>query len=109
MEKLERTIGEVESDLNEEPAPDKPTPKKVKKVAKSKKAAKKVSKKSASRSESSDGKVKLADLASEVGITAAAARRKLRAANLSRDGRWAWEEGSKELKAARKALEPSED
>lgn len=76
-------------------------PRKGKKMAK--KVPKKVSKKSKADDEG-DSKVKLSDLASEAKITAAAARRKLRDADLSREGRWAWDEGSKDLKAARKAL-----
>lgn len=105
-EKLERTIGEVESDLSREPAEAPPETKKVKKVAKAKKVAKKVAKKSkeSKKVESGEVKITLADLASEAEITTAAARRKLRSADLSREGRWSWDEGSKGLAAARKAL-----
>lgn len=102
-EKLERTLSESEDDLSKEPPAEETKPKKVKKVAK--KVVKKVSKKSkAEKSDSTEGKVTLADLASEAKITTAGARRKLREAELSREGRWAWDEGSKGLKDARKAL-----
>lgn len=107
MEKLERTLNDVETDLGKEPEEASEKPKKVKKVAKAKKSVKKVAKKangkSAAKSDS-DGKVTLAELCGEAGITTAAARRKLRDAELSREGRWAWEPGSKSLKDARKAL-----
>ncbi len=54
--------------------------------------------------DSNDGMITLADLAGEAKISGAAARRKIRAAELERDGRWAWKDGSKSLKTARKAL-----
>jgi hypothetical protein len=107
IEKLERTLDEVETDLSNESdsSESKGQPKKVKKVAKAKKVAKKVAKKAEkSAKKDTDGLIKLADLASEAKITAASARRKLRDAELNREGRWAWEEGSKDLKEARKVL-----
>src|ERR1051326_328930 len=97
-EKLERPLDEVASDLSQEPeSTESNKPKKVKKVAKKevKKAAKKVAKKSTKQTESTEGKVTLAELASEAKITTASARRKLRDAELNREGRWAWDEGSK--------------
>lgn len=104
MEKLERTLSDVQDDLSQEPeASDKP--KKVKKVAKAKKVVKKKGKGDAKKvAASSDGKITLAELASEAGVTSAACRRKLRDADLSREGRWAWDPGSKALKEARKVL-----
>lgn len=104
-EKVESKLDEVEADMQEGEAEAGTKPKRAKKVAK--KVPKKVKKsKSNGKSESStEGKVTLADLANEASITTAAARRKLRAAELSREGRWAWDPGSKDLKAARKALE----
>lgn len=74
---------------------------KVKKVAKKSEKAEKSTKKSANGSENL---VHLADLASEAKITAQSARKKLREAKVERSGRWAWEDGSKALKEARKAL-----
>lgn len=105
MEKLERTLNEVATDMEQTPEEAPPPSKKGKKVAK----AKKVVKKKATKSEKAkpgnkEGLILLSDLASEAGITTAGARRKLREAELSREGRWAWEEGSKDYKAARKAL-----
>lgn len=105
-ERVDSNLADVESEMEEGEA-NANKPKKVKKVAKKavKKVGKKVAKSNGTKaSESSEGKIKLTDLASEAGITAAAARRKLRDAELSREGRWSWEEGSKGLAAARKAL-----
>ncbi len=104
MEKLERTLSDVQTDLSQEPPETSEKPKKVKKVAKAKKSAKKVAKKASKPEKSEDGKISLSDLCGEAGITTAAARRKLRDADLSREGRWAWEDGSKALKDARKVL-----
>ncbi len=110
MEKLERTLGDVQDDLNQEPPASQDKPKKVKKVAKeTKKVTKKAGKKGAAKSESkksasTEGRVLLADLASEAEITTASARRKLRDADLSPEGRWSWDDGSKALKEARKVL-----
>lgn len=104
IEKVESNLADVQSEMEEGEAKQ---PKKVKKVAKKvPKKKDKVAKKSKSKpeAESTEGKVTLAELASEAGITNAAARRKLRDAELSREGRWAWEEDSKGLKEARKAL-----
>lgn len=59
--------------------------------------------KKSSKSESDT--VTLADLAAEAKIGGAAARRKIRNAEMDRgDGRWAWEKGSKQLRTAREAL-----
>lgn len=108
MEKLERTLSDVQNDLSNPPeASDQP--KKVKKVAKDSKKAKKVAKKtdkaeSKKASKDNGDRVLLADLASEAEITTASARRKLRDAEMSPEGRWAWETGSKALKDARKVL-----
>lgn len=102
MEKVESNLADVEAEMAEGEANNKPK-RKVKKVAK--KSPKKVAKKAKkAEAEGSEGKVTLAELASEAGITTASARRKLRDAELSREGRWAWEDGSKGLKDARKAL-----
>lgn len=105
MEKLERTLSDVSDDLAKDPEPSEPS-KKVKKVAKAKKVTKKTGKASKSESKKADteGRILLADLASEAKITGASARRRLRAADLSPEGRWSWEEGSKALKEARKVL-----
>ena len=108
MEKLERTLSDVQDDLSKTPEASSTT--KVKKVAKgeSKKAAKKVVKKTGegkkAKADSGDNRILLADLASEAKITAASARRRLRDAELSPEGRWSWEPGSKALKEARKVL-----
>lgn len=107
-EKVETKLAEVESEMKDGEAAVASKPKKVTKMAK--KAPKKVKKaakangKSNGKHESAEGKVSLADLASEAQITTAAARRKLRAADMSREGRWSWDDGSKGLKEARKAL-----
>jgi hypothetical protein len=107
LDKLEKTLSAVEEDLKGEPGeaqtskPEKRSKKVAKKVTKK---DKKSEKKAAKSNGSTEGKVTLADLASEAKITGASARRKLRDAELSRDGRWAWEDGSKALKDARKAL-----
>lgn len=109
MEKLERTLSDVQSDLSKPPETSEPS-KKVKKVAKdTKKSAKKVVKKGngdakpTAKKDDSD-MVTLADLASEAKITGASARRRLRDADMSPEGRWKWKDGSKELKEARKVL-----
>lgn len=107
MEKLERSLSDVGNDLEQDPVESDAKPKstkKVKKVAKAKKGAKKVAKKASKPEATEDGKIKLTELASEAGITTASARRKLRDADLNREGRWSWEDGSRDYKAARKAL-----
>lgn len=113
VDKLDDSLDEINAELQEpipEPSEEEsPKPKRgVKKVAKAKKtAAKKVSKKSAapaSKKKESDGSIKLKDLATEAGITEQRARQKLREAEVERNGRWSWEDGSSALKAARKAL-----
>jgi len=107
--KLENDLEQVKADLAQpppEPGSRKGAKKVVKKVTKVEKkgAAAKAAKPSNGAAESEEGKVTLATLAGEAGITTAGARRKLRAAELERTGRWSWEEGSKALSAARKAL-----
>lgn len=111
MDNLEKRLDEVKQDLSQ-PAPEhkaegKSPTKGERKMAKKvvKKVAKKVTEKAPKRKKASaEGKVTLADLASEAKIGTGAARRKLRGAELAREGRWSWEEGSSALKAARKAL-----
>jgi hypothetical protein len=113
---LETQLDQVKEDLNS-PVPEPgETPKEEKKMATAKKKAppKKVGKiekttkvtKTAKTNGAaeSEGLVKLSALANEAGISAQRARQKLRGAELARDGRWAWPEGSKALKEARKAL-----
>jgi hypothetical protein len=51
-----------------------------------------------------DGMITLRALAGELKITPRAARIKLRAAELKRDGLWAWKAGSAELTKIRKLL-----
>ena len=53
--------------------------------------------------------VTLAEVCKEVGTTGTVARRKLRAAKLQRDGRWAWPKGSKELAEVKKLITPKEE
>jgi hypothetical protein len=65
----------------------------TKKTAKKKVAAK-----------ADDGMITLRTLATELKITPRAARIKLRAAELKRDGLWAWKDGSAELTKIRKLL-----
>lgn len=82
--------------------------KKSKKSAKGKdKGEKSSKKKSKAKSEDEDGYVSIATLADEAGINAQSARVKLREAELGKPegGRWRWKENSKDLKAARKALD----
>jgi hypothetical protein len=66
-------------------------------MSNTKKTAKKLTK-------SEDGIITLRALASELKITPRAARIKLRAAELKRDGLWAWKAGSAELTKIRKVL-----
>ena len=122
--KLSKLVEEIEREL-QKPLPSpriehKPRRvKRKKRKEKSEMAKKKVSKKKLSAKEekstkkskkvsngSEDGYVTVADLAEEAGIGPQAARVKLREAEVPRDGeaRWRWKEGSKSLKAARKAL-----
>lgn len=105
MSKLETDLEKVKADLAEpppEPGSRKGVKKVVKKVVKKGKEAKPA--KSSNGAEPEEGQITLATLAAEAEITPAGARRKLRAAELERDGRWSWAEGSKGLAAARKAL-----
>lgn len=108
---LEKQLGQIEHDLGQ-PIPEHSSTQKEPKVAKKvdKKAAKKVAKspkKSAAveATAGEDSGIKLETLASEAGISTAAARRKLRTAEVDRgDGRWSFKDGSSSHKAARKAL-----
>jgi hypothetical protein len=50
--------------------------------------------------------IPLATVCKEFGISGQVARRKLRAAKLSKDGRWAWNKDSPELKKVRELLTP---
>lgn len=81
--------------------------KKVKKEAKSAKPSKDVKKvKKAPKVEAvEDGLVSLSTLSSELGITPATARRKLRLAGIERgEGRWKWKSESRDLQRVTKAL-----
>ena len=109
----ESVLEEVKQDLLK-PVPEHNAPSKEKKMAKKveKKGKAEVEEKTKSKSKAKskpakadeDGNVTLAELASEAGISAAAARRKVRATEIERDGRWAFKEGSKQLKTVREAL-----
>jgi hypothetical protein len=48
--------------------------------------------------------VPLADICKELGITGPVARRKLRASKVTKDGRWVWQKGSKELEQVKAIL-----
>lgn len=95
---------EDEGDEDDEEEEEAPKAKKSKKAAKSSKPAK--SSKKAAKSNGDDGGVSIQELAEEAGINAQSARVKLRDAELGKPdgGRWRWKDGSKDLKAARKAL-----
>ena len=104
---LDDVQAELEKPAPEPPSDPKPKVKKgVKKVAKKvEKTAKKAEKKSNGTAKSADDNlVTLASLAEEAEITPASARKKLRGAELENPGRWAWPEGSKGLKEAKKIL-----
>lgn len=95
----EESEDEDTEDDEDEDEDDEPKGKKGK--SKSKDKGKKKAK-----SKSDDGTVSIQDLADEAGINAQSARVKLREAELDKPegGRWVWKDGSKDLKAARKAL-----
>lgn len=126
MSKLEGILDQVKQDLSK-PVPEHGAPSKEKKMAKkvnkpeaededeAPKAKKGGKAAKADKSEKKgktgkaakaddDGNVTLAALAAEAGISAAAARRKVRATELERNGRWAFKEGSKQLRTVRTAL-----
>lgn len=71
------------------------------------KKAKKGKVKKAAKSDDDEGYVTIGDLAEEAELEPQTARVKLREAELEKPegGRWRWKEGSKALKAARKALD----
>ena len=111
---------EISKPLPEHTTTTTPKEKKMatKKKASKKKSAKKVSKKKGGKkvkkaaakktsAAKTEGGVTLADLAAEAKITGQKARQKLRAAGIERaeGSRWSWKEGSKDLKAVRKALD----
>lgn len=107
-EELDRD--ETDEDGGDEGDEDEAPAKKSKKAAKGKdkgkgkgKAAKSAKK---SKGDDDEGGISIQDLAEEAGINAQSARVKLREAEVSKPagGRWRWKEGSKDLKAARKAL-----
>lgn len=108
LERIKAELGEPIPDVAETPPASAPIKRGAKKVAK--KAVKKVAKKSPAKkkasatSEKSENSVSLKDLAKEAGLTEQRARQKLRGAEVERNGRWSWEEGSRPLQAARKAL-----
>ena len=101
-------LGEIKAIL------DSPLTKKERKMAKKKLASKKApSKKTSKKAATTNGGgaeapaenlVTLKELCEEVGITPQAARRKLRASNLVKQGRWAWEADSDELEEAREVI-----
>jgi hypothetical protein len=117
MEVNQEQVEQVQADL-EKPVPKAARKPKVKKMVKKvKKVGKKVTadevetkkakKNGNGKAPASDdeGLITVAALAEEAGISAQSARVKLRAAELDRgEGRWKWEEGSKQLKEARKVL-----
>lgn len=73
--------------------------------AKKKAATKATAKKRATANQ--EGMISLASLAEEIGISATAARRKLRDAEFERgEGRWAWPKDSGDLKKVREILKP---
>ena len=95
---------------------DQPLTRKERKMAKKKLAKKTAPAANATASETAsaepaaeDNRVSLATLSEEVGITPQAARRKLRASNLVKDGRWAWPEDSDELEEAREVISKAEE
>ena len=110
MKDIKKAADAIKEEMKK-PLPEHTTTTKEKKVAtkkkekvSEKKASKKVSKKVSKKDE--DGGVTLAALAAEAKITGQKARQKLRAAGIERaeGSRWSWKDGSKDLKAVRKAL-----
>jgi hypothetical protein len=99
----EGSESEDEGDEDEAPA-KKAKGKKAAKSAKSNGNGKKAAK--SDDSDEDDGYISIGDLAAEAEINAQSARVKLREAELDKPegGRWRWKDGSKALKAARKAL-----
>jgi hypothetical protein len=90
-----------------------PTEKEMKTMATKKNAAAPASKASASaapkaKKEADPNMITLAAVCKEIGITGQVARRKLRAAKLVRDGRWAFQKDSRELAEVRKLLTPAD-
>lgn len=113
MKKIKQKVEAIREELKEPlPEPQNPKEKKMATKKKSRKArkkkgkgAKKVGAKKKAAKSNSDG-ITLKELADEAGISGQSARKKLRDAGIEREegGRWAWKEGSKALKAARKAI-----
>lgn len=103
-EALKKEMGDLSTDT---PSPKEgktmPAKKKAKKTASSE--PKSAKRKSSNGSADNANVVTLAELAKDYKIEPTVARQRLRAAGLKKAGRWAWEKGSKELKAAEKALE----
>jgi hypothetical protein len=106
--KMDGLLDEVKAGLGQSiPAHTLKEKKVAKKVAKKKGSAKpetEAKSNGKAKAAADDNLVTLADLAKEAKIGAAAARRKIRATEMERDGRWAWPVGSKQLKTARGAL-----
>jgi hypothetical protein len=103
-EEEEQDEDESDEDEEEDEAPKSKS--KGKKAAKPAKGKAAKSAKKSKKSEDDEGFVTLQDLASEAEIEPQSARVKLRDSDLEKPegGRWRWKEGSKDLKAARKAL-----
>lgn len=104
VEELDEDLDEGAEDESEDEGDEDEAPAKSKK-AKAKGKAKAKSK-AKDDSDEDDGFVSIGDLAEEAEIAPQSARVKLREAELPKPegGRWRWAEGSKALKAARKAL-----
>ena len=116
MKNIKKKVDAIREELSKALPEHKPVSKEKKKMA-TKKKGKKSNKKSvkkkgakrkkgAKKKTSAEGGVTLVELAKAAGVSGQKARQKLRAAGIEREegGRWSWKEGSKALKAAKKAI-----
>lgn len=109
IDDLEQKIEDVKSQLTKpeeakvEAQTETSATKTKRKVVAKKTVAKKVAAKKAVKTEPSSDKMLLADIAADVGIDAAKARRILRGTKIKNPGRWAWDNSDKDTISAVKA------
>lgn len=103
MQELAARLEELKVRL-ERPLTKKERKKMAKKKVVKKNSAKAPAESKAEAAAEDENTVSLSELCEEVGITPQAARRKLRASNLVKQGRWAWAPDSDELEEAREVI-----
>jgi len=103
IERVRQAIGSINLEEGDQVMAAKKSPK-----SKGEKPARKSKKANGNGEDANSNQVSLNALCEEYGITPATGRRKLRNAEVGREGgRWAWEDGSANLKKVREVLQPA--